>query len=364
MNNGNNYSNSEYTDMLLTLGECLGNSLAAVRRYSEKFPGRRLPNRNTFLAVERRCRETGSFKPKKVNSGRPRTTRTAEKEENILDMVFQEPSVSIRKLSQRANVSFCGTWEILKEQQLHPYHYTKVQELLPNDYQLRTDFCQLLEERQNENPNFLRSILFTDEATFTRTGVFNIHNEHLWAEENPMAKKESHFQHSFKVNVWAATMGNQLIGYHILDGNLNGTKYLDFLRNSLFEIIEDDIPLLARNNYYFMHDGAPPHFTRVCREWLHENFPERWIGRGADAPIHWPPRSPDLNPLDYVVWSYAKQKVYETETNSAEHLRQKIVDAFNNLKDDSEPLKNTLFSLQKRIRFCIRENGGHFEHLF
>ena len=29
------------------------------------------------------------------------------------------------------------------------------------------------------------------------------------------------------------------------------------------------------------------------------NYPERWIGRGKDAPIHWPLRSPDLNPYDF-----------------------------------------------------------------
>jgi len=35
---------------------------------------------------------------------------------------------------------------------------------------------------------------------------------------------------------------------------------------------------------------------------------ERWIGRGG--PIPWPPRSPDLNSLDFFFWGYLKETVY------------------------------------------------------
>ncbi|EFN79901.1 hypothetical protein EAI_14953, partial [Harpegnathos saltator] len=42
----------------------------------------------------------------------------------------------------------------------------------------------------------------------------------------------------------------------------------------------------------FMHDGAPAHFSRIAREYLNNNYINRWIGRGG--PIAWPARSPDL----------------------------------------------------------------------
>ena len=48
---------------------------------------------------------------------------------------------------------------------------------------------------------------------------------------------------------------------------------------------------------YFQHDGVPPHYTRHVREYLNEYFPNRRLGRGG--PVAWPPRSPDLTPLDY-----------------------------------------------------------------
>jgi hypothetical protein len=39
------------------------------------------------------------------------------------------------------------------------------------------------------------------------------------------------------------------------------------------------------------------HFGRVVRDHLNERFHERWIGRGG--PVSWPPRSPDLTPLEF-----------------------------------------------------------------
>ena len=52
---------------------------------------------------------------------------------------------------------------------------------------------------------------------------------------------------------------------------------------------------------YFQHDGAPPHYSRLVREYLRVSFPNRWLGRLG--PVAWPPRSPDLTPLDYYIWA-------------------------------------------------------------
>lgn len=54
------YSNSGYADMHLTLGEAGGNVTEAVRLYREHYQNRRLPYWRTFLAVDRRIRDTGA----------------------------------------------------------------------------------------------------------------------------------------------------------------------------------------------------------------------------------------------------------------------------------------------------------------
>ena len=45
------------------------------------------------------------------------------------------------------------------------------------------------------------------------------------------------------------------------------------------------------------YDGAPAHFSIAARQVLNDKYPNRWIGRGG--PVPWPPRSPDLTPLDF-----------------------------------------------------------------
>lgn len=356
------YSNSEMTDILLVLGECSGNAAAAVRRYREKYPNRNIPNARTFVSTERRLRETGCLQRRNTDAGRRREARNVRVEQQILDAVINDPTISTRRLGLRTNISHQSVLRVLHEQQLHPYHYRQVQELLPDDMPLRVDFCEVLQNKVQTAPNFLSNILFTDEATFTRQGMFNSRNMHFWAEENPRATMETHFQHTFKINVWAATLGNSFIGYHIFPGNLNGNMYYNFLDNILHDILED-IPLQIRRNMFFMHDGATPHYTRICRRWLHEHFPDRWIGRGADAPIHWPARSCDLNPMDFTVWSYLKSKVYNTPINTVNELRDKIEQVFTDLQNDPVTLNGLMRSLNKRIRLCIQQNGGHFEQL-
>ena len=67
--------------------------------------------------------------------------------------------------------------------------------------------------------------------------------------------------------------------------------------NELLKQLED-VPLATRIAMYFQHDGATSHYARHVMQHLNDTFPNRWIGRGST--IKWPPRSPDLTPLDFV----------------------------------------------------------------
>src|SRR5215510_5647599 len=84
---------------------------------------------------------------------------------------------------------------------------------------------------------------------------------------------------------------------------------------------------------YYQHDGAPPQFSQVVRQYLDHKFPNRWIGRGGTQ--NWPPQSPDLNPLDYHVCSYMKAIVYEHKVNT----REKYSTEFSALQEASTTLQ-------------------------
>lgn len=209
-----------------------------------------------------------------------------------------------------------------------------------------------------DDARFLSRILWTDESKFNREGITNFHNLHYWAEDNPHVKRQTSFQRKFSVNVWMGVIGNNLIGPHFLPDYLNGESYEYFLRNHLFELL-DDVPLVNRQGMIYQHDGCPAHYRRTIRELMDQWFPNRWIGRGG--PIPWPARSPDITPLDFHVWGHMKELVYVTEVPTREELINRIENAAVILRNNFST-RVTKTEIRKRARACIRNGGTHFEN--
>ncbi|GBP81365.1 hypothetical protein EVAR_6223_1 [Eumeta japonica] len=126
-----------------------------------------------------------------------------------------------------------------------------------------------------------------------------MHNLHSWALENPHLHREDRFQYQFKINLWSGIYDGKVIGPFELPENLNGANYLHFLQNDLPVLLED-LNLAQRVTMWYQNDGCPAHYDTRVRDHLNNIFPARWIGRLG--PILWPPRSPDLNPLDFYYW--------------------------------------------------------------
>ncbi|KAJ8941693.1 hypothetical protein NQ318_023659 [Aromia moschata] len=54
----------------------------------------------------------------------------------------------------------------------------------------------------------------------------------------------------------------------------------------------------------------PPHNVRPMTNYLNQKY-NLWIGK--NGPIHWPAKSPDLNPLDFFLWGTLKNNIYGEE---------------------------------------------------
>lgn len=245
---------------------------------------------------------------------------------------------------------------MLRMQGIHPYHYQRVQALRPQDFLPRMEFCEWIRNHQELVP----FIMWSDEATFNRDGVFNIRNNHFYSQENPRMVRRRNFQDRFSINVWAAIINDRLIGPIEIPARLNAIEYLNFLQTRL-EPILDDLPLNIRHQLHFQHDGAPAHYGVNVRNWLNERFVGRWIGRGGPTP--WPPRSPDLNPLDYYLWGRIKDIVYATEVNTEEELRERIRLAENEIQQNNFEVMRASHAIARRAQMCLRQQGNVFEHL-
>jgi len=107
----------------------------------------------------------------------------------------------------------------------------------------------------------------------------------------------------------------------------------------------------------FQQDGAPPHWGSHVHRFLDATFPNRWIGR--DGPTPWPPRSPDITPLDVFLWGFVKDKVFSTPVPDITNLKARITDTFATITEDE--LENTWRGTDYRLDVLRETKGAHVE---
>uniref|UniRef100_A0A914DJ56 Uncharacterized protein n=1 Tax=Acrobeloides nanus TaxID=290746 RepID=A0A914DJ56_9BILA len=72
-----------------------------------------------------------------------------------------------------------------------------------------------------------------------------------------------------------------------------------------------------------------------------------------------PAASPDLNPLDYSIWSILEAQVNAEAHDLVDSLKQAIMEAFKNLNQDM--INRAVDDWMRRLDAVIAAEGGHFE---
>ncbi|GBM84915.1 hypothetical protein AVEN_23714-1 [Araneus ventricosus] len=157
-----------------------GNDLEAERLYRQRFPRRHVTDQKLFERLHRCLCETGSFVTGMHDTGRCRSVRTPQVVEDILQGVRDRTDIITREVSRAVNVPHSIVWRVLRDEGLHPYHVQKVQALIPADYAPRVEFARWFLQQLAAQPDFNVHVLFTDESTFTREGISNTHNLHVF----------------------------------------------------------------------------------------------------------------------------------------------------------------------------------------
>jgi hypothetical protein len=109
-------------------------------------------------------------------------------------------------------------------------------------------------------------------------------------------------------------------------------------------VLLEDVPLAVRRDMWFQQDGAPAHFSAQTQQHLNTLFPDRWLGRSG--PVSWSARSPDLNPLDFLLCGHLKEIVYRDPPTDMENLTAKFHAAVAII--DAEMLRRAQASFPRR----------------
>jgi len=271
----------------------------------------------------------------------------------------RSPGKSTRKAAAELGISRRSVQRILKNDlHLFPYKITVLHGLTARDKQSRLEFAEWTQREQMT----MHNVWFSDEAHFHLNGVVNKQNVRFWASENPYVISEK-VRHAPRVTVWVAISSHGIIGPFFFNETVNAERYLDVLGNSFVpHLIATGLPF---DTQWFMQDGATPHTANAVLDVLHETFGPRVIshryparhGRGQS----WPPNSPDINPCDYFLWGYLKEKVFPQKPATLVELRAVILAVCREITEDM--CRRVITNVGVRVAEVIRQNGGHIEHV-
>lgn len=350
-----NYTNEQLLNLFYFHGQCSRIISRTCRMFNDTYPDLPPMTIQKFKRYESNFLRTGSCNISKQSTSFP-VTGNEDNEITVLSYFEANPTASISTAEHDLNLAHSSIHRILRKHRMHNYKFTTVNFLQPSDNARRLEFCQMLLDHHQHNISFLRNIIWTDETKFSHEGIFNRHNSHYWAQQNPFVTRERCFQIKFSFNVFALLSDNK-VSYCIYDDNLTSNQYLRILQTTVADFL-DTLPLNRYNSCWYQLDGAPAHSSTEVRSYLNEVFGERWIGRGGT--YVWPPRSPDLTPLDFYLWGKVKSDVYSSPVNTREELENRVRYSLDNL-DPSEIQRATNAGVLKRLEKCIGVNGGHFE---
>lgn len=321
--------------------------LSCQEAFEVKFPGVSIPNKSSIYRLIKKFKETGSVGNKKHNR-----RRTVLNEEMLVDIrvTFENsPKKSLRMLHQQKQISLFSAYKAAKLLGLTPYKIKESQKIGPNDPAARLRYCQWLKWFTRNTVCALDNLFFSDEAWFHLSGYVNSQNSRYWSARNPHQVFQQPL-HSEKIGVWCAVSRKRIVGPVFFDSTLNSERY----QNIIYEFVAS---LEDSERYcWFQQDGATCHSSKTTTVLLQDFFGDRLIGKGK-----YPPRSPDLTPLDYFLWGYLKSKAFRNNPNNIDQLKTNIRDLINEISRNT--LKKVSRNLLKRADLCINVNGGLFEHL-
>lgn len=126
---------------------------------------------------------------------------------------------------------------------------------------------------------------------------------------------------------------------------LTGAEYSDFIRRVFHEIRRSPKP--KGRQLIFIHDRSTAHQTSQVKQ----QFP------GTEVQVQLlPPRSPDLDPLDYAVFAHSKNWLKKQNIKDWDQRCGELVKHLKGL----DPVIQTA-GYRRRLQKVIQAEGGHIE---
>src|SRR6266568_3899483 len=152
------------------------------------------------------------------------------------------------------------------------------------------------------------------------------------------------------IMVWGCMGWNGVGELAEVEGRMDADQYVDILDNHLLPSIEESG--IADGECVFQQDNDPKHTSRKARNWMEEN---------NITLLHWPPQSPDLNPIEHL-WHHIKSQLckYETPATGVWEIWDRVAEVWNNI--EPEVCHGLIESMPRRLEAVIKAKGGNTKY--
>ena len=141
---------------------------------------------------------------------------------------------------------------------------------------------------------------------------------------------------------------------------VNGARYRIMLQTFFFPQLKALVGKNKLSQQWYQQDDATAHTANNTLDVLRNKFGDRLISLRTKK--EWPPYSPDLNPPDFYLWGYLKDKVYSNPV--PRYLNQLKVNIANNIRNITrETLAKVTANFRMRMDRLLETDGHHIEHL-
>lgn len=303
----------------------------------------------------KRYQETGSAFDK-PRSGRPVTVTTTRMKNIVRSRIWRNPRRSMRKMASDLKISQGSLRNIVKRDLgLSSFKRRRVHFLSQAVQKKRLSRSKGLLTRYASVG--LDNILFTDEKLFTVEEASNRQNDRILSsavstipETHRLVKR---VQKPSSLMVWAgvSAVGRTPLVFVPSGVKINALTYKQYI---LEPVVKDLGHTMFKNdNFLFQQDGAPAHTAKSTQEWLRNEIPQ-FLSKEE-----WPPSSPDLNPMDFSVWSILEKNACSKPHRNLESLKRSLIYEWD--KIPQETLRIAIESVPKRLKAVIKKKGGYIE---
>lgn len=299
--------------------------------------------------------ETGGIDDR-PRSGRPRTVRTPQAIKAVEARIRRNPLRKQKIMSREMQISRLSMSRIIREDLGLGAYKRHTGHLLTVD---------LKNKRKQKSKDLLiryaggkhRQILFTDEKIFNVEEHYNKQNDKVYArsskEASQVVPRIQKGHHPASVMVWWGVSYEGVTNIHFCEKGVK-TSALVYQNTVLDSIVKPlNTTLFKNKEWSFQQDSAPGHKAKTTQKWLQDNV--RDFIKAED----WPSGSPDLNPLDYKLWSVLEGMVCSKRHPNLESLKKSLTKAVANFPMDV--VRTAIDDWPVRLRACVKANGGHFE---